>query len=114
MNPKRGDVWLVDLGYTAKVRPCLVVSIPALDRDQALTTLIPHTTSSRGSRFEVNLDVRFLRSGAFDVQNIITIPHAKLIHKLGSLMPEQLVEVEEIILFWLGFKDVDIDEEDED
>ena len=114
MNPKRGDVWLVDLGYTAKVRPCLVVSIAALDRDRALTTLIPHTTSSRGSRFEVNLDVRFLRSGAFDVQNIITIPHAKLIRKLGSLTSEQLIEVEEIILFWLGFKDVDIDEDDED
>ena len=114
MNPKRGDVWLVDLGSVAKVRPCLVVSIPALDRDRALTTLIPHTTSSRGSRFEVNLDVRFLRSGAFDVQNIITIPHAKLIRKLGSLTSEQLVEVEEIILFWLGFKDVNIDEDDED
>jgi mRNA interferase MazF len=22
----RGEVWLVDLGYVAKVRPCLVVS----------------------------------------------------------------------------------------
>jgi Family of unknown function (DUF6444) len=29
----------------------------------------------------------------FDVQNIITIPHAKLIRKLGSLTPEQLVEI---------------------
>ena len=41
-NPNRGEVWLVDLGYTAKVRPCLVVSIPALMQDRALTTLI-HT-----------------------------------------------------------------------
>jgi len=30
-NPDRGEVWLVDLGYVAKVRPCLVISIPALD-----------------------------------------------------------------------------------
>jgi mRNA interferase MazF len=114
MNPNRGEVWLVDLGYTAKVRPCLVVSIPALDRDRALTTLIPHTTSSRGSRFEVDVEVRFLRVGAFDVQNIITIPHAKLIRKLGSLTPEQLAEIEEVILFWLGFKNADIEEDDED
>jgi mRNA interferase MazF len=68
MNPSRGDVWFVDLGSVAKVRPCLVVSIPALDRDRALTTLIPHTTSLRGSRFEVEIAVRFLRPGVFDVQ----------------------------------------------
>lgn len=24
-SPNRGEVWLVDLGYTAKVRPCLVL-----------------------------------------------------------------------------------------
>jgi mRNA interferase MazF len=122
MNPNRGDVWLVDLGSVAKVRPCLVISIPALDRDshserlrqRALTTLIPHTTSSRGSRFEVDIAVKFLRSGAFDVQNIITIPHAKLIRKLGNLTSAQLEEVEEIILFWLGFKEPNFEEEGED
>ncbi|MEH2167669.1 MAG: type II toxin-antitoxin system PemK/MazF family toxin [Nostoc sp.] len=52
-SPNSGEVWLVDLGYTAKVRPCLIISIPALEQDRALTTLIPHTTSLRGSRFEV-------------------------------------------------------------
>jgi mRNA interferase MazF len=25
--PKRGEVWLVDLGMVAKIRPCLVISI---------------------------------------------------------------------------------------
>jgi mRNA interferase MazF len=34
----RGEVWLVDLGYVAKVRPCLVVGIPALIQDRALVT----------------------------------------------------------------------------
>lgn len=107
----RGEVWLVDLGYVAKVRPCLIISIPALDRDRALTTLIPHTTSLRGSRFEVQVNVRFLREGVFDVQNIITIPQAKLLRKLGSLTPEQMAEVEKILLFWLGFEKVEEDEE---
>lgn len=110
-SPDRGEVWLVDLGYTAKVRPCLVISIPALNQDRALATLIPHTTSQRGSRFEVQIKVKFLREGVFDVQNIITIPHAKLLRKLGSLTPEQMVEVEEVLLFWLGFEET---EEDED
>ena len=49
ISPKRGEVWLVDLGYVAKVRQCLVISIPALERDRALVTLVPHTTSLRGA-----------------------------------------------------------------
>ena len=100
-NPKRGEVWMVDLGMTAKIRPCLVVSIPALDQDRALTTVLPHTTSSRGSRFEVDIKTRFLRPGVFDAQNLITIPHAKLMRKLGILTPEQLASIEDAIRLWL-------------
>ncbi|MFM8402637.1 MAG: hypothetical protein ACKOAH_32835, partial [Pirellula sp.] len=33
-TPRRGEVWLVDLGMVAKIRPCLVVSIPANDENQ--------------------------------------------------------------------------------
>lgn len=112
-SPNRGEIWLVDVGYVAKVRPCSVISVPALDKDRALSTLIPHTTSPRGSRFEVQVKVKFLREGVFDVQNIITIPHAKLIRKLGSLTPEQMVKVEEALLFWLGLKDENLDEDED-
>jgi mRNA interferase MazF len=101
-NPNRGEVWLVDLGYAAKVRPCLVISIPALDQDRALVTLVPHTTSSRGSRFEVNVKLNFLRVGVFDAQNLVTIPHAKLIRKLGVLSYDQLSAVENGVRFWLN------------
>ena len=98
-TPERGEVWLVDLGYVAKVRPCLVVSIPALIQDRALATLVPHTTSPRGSRFEVDVKVSFLKAGVFDVQNIITIPHAKLLRKLGELNSNQLAKVEATLIF---------------
>ena len=97
ISPNRGEVWLVDLGMTAKIRPCLVISIPALDKDRALATVLPHTTSSRGSRFEVDLKTRFLRAGVFDAQNLITIPHAKLMRKLGILTAEQLDAIDEVI-----------------
>ena len=101
-NPNRGEIWLADLGYVAKVRPCLILSVPADDEDRALATLVPHTTSVRGSRFEVNLKVRFLREGAFDAQSLVTIPHARLIRKLGSLNNDQLVEVVRRVSLWLG------------
>jgi mRNA interferase MazF len=28
-SPQRGEVWFVDLGMAAKVRPALVLSVPA-------------------------------------------------------------------------------------
>jgi mRNA interferase MazF len=110
-KPDRGEVWLVDLGYVAKVRPCLVVSIPALVQNRALATLVPHTTSSRGSRFEVDIKVKFLKAGVFDVQNLITIPYAKLLRKLGELDSEQLSRVEDTLRFWLGFEDTSSEED---
>jgi mRNA interferase MazF len=47
--------------------------------------------------------VPFLRTGVFDAQNLVTIPHAKLIRKLGVLPAEQLSKVEAAVRSWLGF-----------
>jgi mRNA interferase MazF len=102
-SPDRGEVWLVDLGFAAKVRPGLVISVSAGLQDRALTTLVAHTTSLRGSRFEVAVSVRFLKSGGFDAQNLVTIPHAKLIRKLGDLPANELALVESAVRSWLGF-----------
>jgi mRNA interferase MazF len=100
--PQRSEVWLVDLGLAAKVRRAVAMSIPATDMDRALVTLVPHTTSARGSRFEAAVSVPFLRSGVFDAQNLVTIPHAKLIRNLGKLAPAQLAVVERAVALWLG------------
>ena len=93
---------MVDLGMAAKVRPALVISVPAEDIDRALVTLVPHTTSPRQSRFEATISVPFLRAGAFDAQNLVTIPHAKLIRPLGRLGSAQLAVVERAVGLWLG------------
>jgi mRNA interferase MazF len=100
--PRRGEVWLVDLGMAAKVRPAVVISVPADDADRALVTLVPHTTSPRQSRFEVSVSVPFLRTGVFDAQNLVTIPHAKLVRMLGRLSAIQLGAVERGVCLWLG------------
>jgi mRNA interferase MazF len=99
---KRAEVWLVDLGMAAKVRPCMVLSIPTLDQDRALVTVLAHTTATRGTRFEVDVSAKFLRQGAFDAQNLVTIPEAKLIRRLGALSAEQVSQVEEAVRGWLG------------
>jgi mRNA-degrading endonuclease toxin of MazEF toxin-antitoxin module len=48
-----GEVWMVDLGLAAKVRPCLILSEPPADDELALVIIIPHTTAIRGNRWEL-------------------------------------------------------------
>ena len=100
--PARGEVWIVDLGLAAKVRPALVLSVAPTDTERALVTLVPHTTSLRGSRFEVEIKVPFLRPGAFDAQGLVTIPFAKLLRSIGQLKPHELRAVETAVCRWLG------------
>ncbi len=104
-SPDRGDVWLVDLGMVAKIRPCLVLSIPPdEEKDRVLVTVVAHTTSPRGSRFEVAVPAHFLREGAFDAQNLVTIPTVKLIRRLGTLSASHFDLVTEAVGRWLGLQ----------
>jgi mRNA interferase MazF len=99
--PERGEVWLVDLGLTAKVRPCVVVSTRIGDADRALISVVPHTTSARGTQFESVVPVRFLKAGAFDAQGIVTIPVTRVTRLLGTLTTAQLTAIEKAICRWL-------------
>ena len=100
--PERGEVWQVDFGITQKVRPALVISIPFADADRALIGVIPHTTATRGSQFEVSIPARFLGEGAFLLQGIQALPPRYFLRRLGVLTPEQLHRVESGLLRWLG------------
>jgi mRNA interferase MazF len=88
----------------AKVRPCLVLSVPPKDSDRSIVTLVPHTTSVRGSRFEVAVPVRFLKPGAFDAQGLVTVPDAWLIRRIGTLTSAQITLIEAAVCSWLGIK----------
>jgi mRNA interferase MazF len=66
-----------------------------------LTTLIAHTTSTRGSQYEVLVQANFLKPGVFNAQNLVTVPHSKLIRKVGDLPGDQLALVEEAVRRWL-------------
>ena len=102
MSPRRGEVWLFDLGMTAKTRPVLVVSVSYGDSDRAIVTVVPHTTEVRQSPFEVSIKVPFLRPGAFLVQGVSTYPKAWGIRKLGAIKPDQMEAVANGLAAWLG------------
>lgn len=94
----------MDLGLAAKIRPCLVLGVPIADEDRALVTVVPHTTSVRGTRLEVAVSARFLKSGAFDAQGIVTVPTVRLMRPLGSLSSAELNDVIRGVCLWLGIK----------
>jgi mRNA interferase MazF len=102
MTPARGEVWLFDLGMEGKVRPALIVSAAYGDADRALVTIVPHTTSTRGSQYEVPIDAAFLKHGAFVVQSVATYPKVRAVRKLGSLGRDQFNLVFAALLRWLG------------
>ena len=104
MEPKieRGEVWLVDLGTIAKIRPCLVMSVAPQSQERVVAALVSHTTAVRSTRFEVSITKPFLKAGAFDAQGLVTVPIVKFIRKLGKLTPEELRSVEGSVKLWLG------------
>ena len=99
---RRGEVGLFDCGMAEKVRPVLILSIPFTDPDRAVVTVVFHSTALRGSQFEVEVHVPFLKEGAFIAQSIATYPTARAIRPLGVLNPAQFSMVEQAVFRWLG------------
>jgi mRNA interferase MazF len=93
---------LVDLGLTVKVRPCLVLSIPTQDEEGVLVTVLAHTTNPRHTKFEIQIKSKFLRPGVFDAQNLVTVPRARLLRKLGVISLSNLANIENAVRLWLG------------
>jgi mRNA interferase MazF len=102
LTPRRGEVWLIDFGLAGKTRPALIVSVAFGDQDRSLITVVPHTTSLRGSRFEIAVRVPFLKAGAFLVQGVTTFPCVRALHRIGRLESEAFDTVIDGLLRWLG------------
>jgi mRNA interferase MazF len=100
--PDRGEILQVDFGITQKVRPALVISIPYGEKDRALIGVVPHTTATRGSQFEVAIPTSFLSEGAFLVQGVQAIPPRYFLRRLGALSSAELQQVEQALVHWLG------------
>lgn len=100
--PSRGEVWLVDLGMVQKARPAMILNRAFRESDRAFLSVIPHTTSLRGSDLEVQINVPFLSPGAFLVQNPVTVSAVKAERFLGKLTGQQLALVEAGVRDWLA------------
>jgi mRNA interferase MazF len=88
-KPAPGEIWRIDLGLTAKVRPCLVMSDYPTEEELALVLVIPHTTAIRGNRWEFPCRKSFLKPGVFHPQQIQPVSLSRLETKLGALTADE-------------------------
>ncbi len=100
--PIPGEVWLIDLGMVAKVRPCLILTPYPADDELAPVTVVAHTTSLRGNKCEIEIPKPFLVRGAFHIQQISSPPVSKLERRLGMLTSDEFFRVREAVRARLG------------
>ena len=91
VNP--GEVWMVDFGLAAKIRPALLLTGNPAVEELDLVTVLLHTTSLRGNRWELSVPKAFLKPGAFHLQQIQSVSTVRLERKLGVLSDEEMNRV---------------------
>ena len=99
----RGEVWMIDFGLAAKVRPALLLTGNPADDELDLVSVLLHTTSLRGNRWEFPVPKSFLKPGAFHLQQVQTVSTIKLERRLGALTAEEMKRVIDALAGRLGF-----------
>jgi mRNA interferase MazF len=105
VDPRPGDVYVVDLGLAAKVRAGVVLSRFDPDRPLALASFASITSQHRGSLYEVALGKpSFMREDSWvNVQSVAPIDPRKLGKKLGKLTDEQMVKIKEALAYLFDY-----------
>ena len=100
MNPRHGEVWLVDMGMAAKTRPAIVLIADNLDALRSLIIHIPITKQNRGSELEVPLGhLRFLDpESVANVQGIGSLPSVRFEKRLGVVSEADLKAVKAALI----------------
>ncbi len=111
MNPRRGDIWLIDFGEPtgreqAGRRPALVVSDDEMnDGRSGLVIVVPVTSSYRGLPSHIELDAP--STGLDNVsyakcEDIKSVSDRRLIARLGAAPAAALLDVERVLRFLLA------------
>ena len=108
MSPVPGEVWLADLGLSAKTRPFIVVSRRDPDPPRVLVLYVPLTTQGRGSLYEGPLPrLSFLdRESVANVQGLGSIPQIRLGRRLGVIPAETMLKVKPALAFALDLEEL--------
>ncbi len=110
-DPQRGEIWIIALDPTKgseikKTRPCLIVSRTDYNQRANTVTIIPCSSGPvRYPAWEVDLDKN---SGLDDVSHLLlpqmrVAAKERLKKKIGQIPSAKWHEIEEKIMFYLGF-----------
>jgi mRNA interferase MazF len=101
---KRGDVVLVDLGYVAKVRPCVVISIPNADSQRNMSVVAPLTTEIRGGECEVSFPKPnwLAEESVVNLAGLVGVDNARIQRLLGPLPTDSLDAIDEGLVRLFG------------
>ncbi len=104
IEPRPGEVWIVDFGLAAKQRPVLFLAYPEPEDARALVVVVPLTSQLRRLRGEVDIGKpRWLpKHSAVIIQGFASIDQHALIRKLGKLSGGQFLVVKNAIREMLG------------
>lgn len=103
-KPKSGEIWLVDLGMTAKSRPVVILAYPGENDARALVIVVPLTSQIRGYRGEVEIGKPrgLSKQSAVNVQGLASFDPGRLVRKLAVLNAEQRNKVSDTLRDLLG------------
>lgn len=95
---------LVDLGFAAKVRPCVVVSIRAPDSQRNMSVVVPMTTEIRGGECEIRFPKpAWLRQeSVVNALGIAGVDNARIERRLAAFPEDKLAELEATLRRLLG------------
>lgn len=101
---KRGDIVIVDLGFAAKVRPCVALSGVRPDRTRNLCVVVPMTRKIRGGECEVPFPkpVWLREASVINVLGIAGVDLTRVQRRLGALPRESLDAVLETLCRVVG------------
>jgi mRNA interferase MazF len=97
---KRGDVVLVDLGFVAKVRPCVVISMPNADSRRNMSVVAPLTTEIRGGECEVRFPKPkwLAEESVVNLIGLVGVDNARIERMLGPLPTDCLHAIDEALV----------------
>jgi len=95
INP--GEIWMIDFGMAAKVRPALLLTGAPADDELDIVTVLLHTTALRGNACELSIPKPFLKPGAFHLQQVQSVSTVKLERRLGALTGDKMRRVRDAL-----------------
>lgn len=106
----RGEIWSVAGGvYASKPRPAVILQDDRFDATESVTVLPFTSTKVDAPLLRMHLDadeVNGLSSDSFVmIDKLTTVRRTSVSERIGRLSPVQLVELERLVLVFLGLAD---------